>query len=183
MIVNTRQDYLNELAKLLPPACIGVEIGVLYGDFSQMILNAICPKHLVLVDPYETSGNRYESGIQTAYSTQSDYQKLLKRFHEQKLSGQVNVVRLHSSEAQKIFNDGSFDFIYHDASHLLVDVKRDLNEWLPKLKEGGLMCGHDYIDHQDFGVIEAVNNFCNKHNFEMILFNTDGGDYALRRKA
>jgi hypothetical protein len=62
------------------------------------------------------------------------------------------------------------------------DLKSDLKDWQPKLKLDGFMCGHDYIEHEDFGVINAVDEFCETSDFEMFLLNKNGGDYALKRK-
>ena len=90
------------------------------------------------------------------------------------------ILRDYSYDAVKTIKDNYFDFIYLDGSHLLKDVKRDLKEWFPKLKKGGIMAGHDYIEDEDFGVIEAVNNFSNITGMKMFLFNQNGGDWALK---
>jgi hypothetical protein len=80
------------------------------------------------------------------------------------------------------FPDNYFDFIYIDSCHLYNAVKSDLNIFLPKLKEGGLMSGHDYLSFDNFGVIQAVNEFCDEHNFEMIILNNKGFDWTLVKK-
>lgn len=163
-----------------------VEIGVLKGDFSRMILDIICPKHLVLIDPFTTSekslyGNELNN-LPTSYSDEKDYAEVLNRFSKEVVSGQIITSPKYSYESVSDWPDSFFDIVYHDASHKYEDIKRDLNDWLPKLKPQGLMCGHDYIEHEGFGVIQAVDEFCKEHGFEMILLNTDGGDYALKRK-
>lgn len=179
--VNTRKDFLKELSKLLPDNSVGVELGVLNGDFSKHILDIIKPKHLILIDPYETAGDKYESGLTTAYSTETDYENVLNRFKNEIIEGQVQLIRKYSYQvAPRYF--AKVDFVYNDASHLLLDLKKDLNDWLPKLKPDGIMCLHDYADIADFGVIQAVDEFLIEHNFEKVIFNTDGGDIALKRK-
>lgn len=57
--------------------------------------------------------------------------------------------------------DNYFDFIYIDAAHEKPSVLRDINLSLPKLKNNGVICGHDYIDQEDqiHGVWGAVNEF------------------------
>ena len=54
------------------------------------------------------------------------------------------------------FKDNDYDFIYIDGSHTYESVKRDLELYLPKLKKGGIIGGHDYSQIWP-GVIEAVN--------------------------
>ena len=53
-------------------------------------------------------------------------------------------VRKSSLEAAKDFSDGSIDVVYLDASHEYDDVKDDILAWLPKVKQGGILAGHDY---------------------------------------
>lgn len=182
--VQTRQDFLIELKRLLPYSSnlFGCEIGVLTGEFSKMILDIIVPKELTLIDPYSKGLTEYANGLNTAYSTENDYQNLLDRFDEQIENGQVVVRRKFSYDAIHDIVDGCMDFIYIDSSHIYPDVKKDLNDWLPKLKPDGVMCLHDYADIADFGVIQATDEFMAERNFEKVIFNTFGGDIALKRK-
>ena len=36
--------------------------------------------------------------------------------------------------------------MYIDARHDYESVKEDLEHWLPKVKLGGIVAGHDYVD-------------------------------------
>jgi predicted O-methyltransferase YrrM len=66
-------------------------------------------------------------------------------------------------EASKDFEDGSLDFIYIDANHNLLRVVEDLWHWVPKVRSGGAICGHDYIQRKNpsmgMHVVEAVNAY------------------------
>jgi hypothetical protein len=182
IIVNDRIEFLREVKKLLRDVWAAVEIGVLDGDFSQQIYSELNPAKLFLIDPFNSGGEKYGkelSFVNTAYSSQDNYSRVKKRFET--YYG-VIIERKFSYDAVKEYENGLFDFIYHDASHLYADTKRDLNDWLPKLALGGLICGHDLINFDTFGVIKAVDEFCTEHGFEMIIINKNGGDYALRKK-
>lgn len=182
--VTTRESFLQELKKHLPEKVWCAEIGVFRGDFSQMILDIINPIGLTLIDPFITEhGHTYGAELHylpTAYSGDEQYYDVLKRF--QHFGNRVFIYREFSYNCTNKFFDQSFDFIYHDASHLYEDLKRDLVDWLPKVNEHGLVCGHDYTDNPAFGVRQAVDEFCKENNFEMIILNEQGGDFALKRK-
>ena len=178
-IVKSREQFLKELSVYVDGYCSFAELGVLHGDFSKLILDIIKPSWLVLVDPYELNNKSYKSGLTTAYSTNEDYDKLVKRFNKEILQARVSVYKMPSYNAVSLFPNNYFDFIYHDASHLKEDLSYDLNQWLPKIKDDGIICGHDY-GIEEFGVTEAVDMFCEYYNFEMFLFNENGGDWAIR---
>jgi hypothetical protein len=183
--VNSREDFLKELSKLVPAASSGVEIGVLWGDFSRLILDIINPKLLLLIDPYMINKETYGSALNyspTAYSTEVDFANILMKFSQEIIFGQVMIARKFSYDVVKRIADNTYDFVYHDGSHLYHDVKRDLNDWLPKLKDNGIICGHDYVSLYGFGVVQAVDEFCKENNFEMIILNSDGGDWAIKKK-
>jgi hypothetical protein len=179
--VQSREDFLKEVKKHLPDNPTAVEIGCYRGDFTERILKIINPYMLYGIDSFQKAGTTYSnelSNLTTSYSNYEDFE-----FAEQRFIGtQVFIQKAFSYDAVKDYINNKTDFIYIDACHLYECVKQDLNDWLPKLKKNGLMCGHDYIKLSNFGVIEAVDEFCNEHNFEMIIFNNNGGDYALKRK-
>lgn len=177
--VHSREDFLNMACAYVPKNCYAAELGVFEGDFSAMILDVINPYSLFLIDPYSTDGSLYPSGSLTAYSSEDQYRKVIERFESDK---RVKVHRAFSYDAKGDYPDNYFDLVYVDASHTYPHAKRDLTDWLPKMKPDALLCGHDYIEHEDFGVIEAVNEFCIEHNFQIIILNESGGDFALKRK-
>ena len=47
-------------------------------------------------------------------------------------------------DALQFLKDGELDFIYIDGDHRYEGVLADLNGWRPKLREGGIMAGHDW---------------------------------------
>lgn len=67
----------------------------------------------------------------------------------------VRVIGLPSPEAVGLYANESIDFIFIDANHDYRHVKEDIRLWLPKVKRGGVIAGHDYINFA--GVKKAVD--------------------------
>lgn len=55
-----------------------------------------------------------------------------------------HVIHAPSVDAAMRFPDGSLDFVFIDANHSYAAVKEDIAVWLPKLRAGALLAGHDY---------------------------------------
>lgn len=76
-----------------------------------------------------------------------------------RMAGYPNVqpVRADSLRAAKVFPDNSLDLVYVDADHSYEAVKADILAWLPKVKAGGWIAGHDHMEYWNCGgVIRAV---------------------------
>lgn len=172
--VNSREEFLREVLSIVGENCSAVEIGVLKGEFSEMIFEILKPNKLFLIDPFEISEQKYKDGLATAYSTEIDYQIVMNKFEF--------VDRRYSYNAVHSYEGRSLDFIYIDACHLYECVKQDLNDWRYKLKKGGVIGLHDYANINDFGVVKAVDDFCIEHKFEKIIYNNKGHDVALKKK-
>lgn len=76
-----------------------------------------------------------------------------------------------SEMASHAFGDGGLHLVFVDADHSYEGVKRDIACWLPKVKTGGWLGGHDYANPDarfDFsGVKRAVDEF--SHNFSKVV--------------
>lgn len=66
----------------------------------------------------------------------------------------INVHIMDSAAAAELFTDESVDFCFVDASHVAENVKLDIEAWWPKIKQGGILGGHDY----SWGSVRGVTN-------------------------
>ena len=70
---------------------------------------------------------------------------------------QLHVLRMSSIEASKLFPKNYFDLVFIDANHRYKFVKADIEVWLPLVREGGFLIGHDYtFGNKYIGVRQAV---------------------------
>lgn len=118
----------------------GVEVGVLYGGFSEIILKK-WRGQLCCVDPwinqdetiYHDGANRMDMNAVFACA-----KAVLGKYPCCK------IYRAMSLNGSGYFRDGSLDFVYLDGNHAVGAVRDDLTAWWPKVKIGGLVCGHDF---------------------------------------
>jgi hypothetical protein len=75
---------------------------------------------------------------------------------------QLRVVKMASKQASTLFPDGYFDIVFIDAIHIYEYVYADIGYWLPKVRKGGFLCGHDYGHSSFSGVTKAVDKYFNK---------------------
>lgn len=73
----------------------------------------------------------------------------------------VNLIKGHSQDVFSKYADETLDFCFIDGSHEYEDVKKDIQAYLPKVKKGGILAGHDY-DALWSGVIKAVDELLGK---------------------
>ena len=69
-----------------------------------------------------------------------------------------------SNECAKMFDDETFHLVFIDADHSEGAVLNDLRAWIPKVKRGGLITGHDYGSHNHPGVKAAVDSYFAGHS-------------------
>jgi len=163
--INNLKVVLNRelLLKNLPKEGIIAELGVDKGDFSDKIISLTHPKKLYLIDIWDSE--RYNMGKMV-------YVK--KRFQKEIDTGKVIIIKGTSENELLKFENGHFDWIYIDTAHTYEQTVRELDLCRQKVKDGGIIAGHDYCqgdikNAQAYGVVQAVNQFCVKNNWEYIL--------------
>jgi predicted O-methyltransferase YrrM len=78
-----------------------------------------------------------------------------------------SIIDDYSTNASKRFKDGELDLVFIDADHTYKATKADIEAWLPKVRSGGMLVGHDY-SLEFFPVIRAVEDTIGSDN--IILF-------------
>ena len=71
----------------------------------------------------------------------------------------VSFMCMTSADAVKFIKDGCLDLVFIDADHSYEHCLEDLELWFPKVKVGGIICGHDYQNPIHQGVERAVKKF------------------------
>lgn len=66
-----------------------------------------------------------------------------------KMGPHIELLTIDSLNASCRFPDNHFDFVFIDASHKYEWTKADIRCWYPKIKEGGILAGHDYLAHPE----------------------------------
>lgn len=97
--------------------------------------------------------------------------------------GLVHIIEGYTHDVVNGFDDVYFDVIYIDADHTYEGIKRDLLDWWPKLKIGGVFSGHDYCNNKikneaqqvvEFGVVQAVDEFIKEKGIQNLHVTAEG---------
>ena len=152
-----------ELTNLLPDNCIGAEIGVQRGFFSYELCKSGKFSKFYSIDWWndEWADVKFVSkGVTNSKIPQEEFDEWKKDFggyetHDEVYQTACNrlkefefnqVIRKKSTEAARLFENNSLDFVYIDSSHDFNTVNDDLKAWFPKVKKGGILAGDDYAD-------------------------------------
>lgn len=153
--------FLQALAFTLPEAATVVEVGSWKGRSTVALCEALegLDARVFAVDAF--------SGVEMHAAGFGP--EMLDTFLENTVGfGFLEPIVGGSAESATRFPDGSVDLVFLDADHSYEAVRRDIRAWLPKLKRGGVMCGHDWGFRE---VIAAVKEtFGRPGVFEAIWF-------------
>ena len=153
----------NALTRRLPHDrdIIGAEIGVWEGRMSEQMLKLNTRLFLILVDRWcvPPSGDSYFDGSKTmSRSPQSvfnaAYASTIRRVTP--YADRVRVYKMPSVQAASMIDDESLDFMFSDGDHSDKGVMADLAAWVPKVRPGGLIAGHDWNNERTLQDVERA---------------------------
>jgi len=132
------------------------EVGCKEGRTTRFILENCPDCHVIAVDPWcampeqgaKRGGETYEAWDFQAIESQ--FWGLVEPFKDR-----LTFHRKTSLEAADAVEDDSQDLIFIDAAHDYASVLEDIAAWRPKLRDGGILAGHDF-QHKFPSVMDAV---------------------------
>lgn len=133
---------------------VGAEIGVAEGRFSAGLLS-LCPE--VRLWGFDTYQPGYETWMGTRWTEETQRANAEAAFAVvERFRPRFTLVCKSSIDAANWLDDASLCFVFIDADHSYDAVKADIAAWLPKIRDGGWITGHDYDSEKFPGVVKAV---------------------------
>ena len=151
----------TEFLQSFPLGGVAVEVGVLYGIHALYIDKYIQPKQLILIDAWEVCHNMATS---ERLDGELVFQECKNRFADK---NHVEFWRGLSQNKIPKLEDQSVNFAFIDAGHTYEECLADLEAMLPKMALGGWLCGHDYCEIFQYGVVRAVAVFIDRHGLKI----------------
>jgi glycosyltransferase involved in cell wall biosynthesis/predicted O-methyltransferase YrrM len=162
----TFPDFYSWLARQLPQNGRVVEVGAYTGQSAAYLatelhnLGSSCK--LDLVDLY------YAGSLDKVRTSLAPVKHIVDAYHQG-----------YSWDEASHYEDESLDAVFLDADHAYESIRKDIDAWLPKVKIGGIICGHDFTPHFE-GVIRAVTETFDK--WEVWRGISNGGDAGMQGK-
>jgi SAM-dependent methyltransferase len=139
-------DLYDKLVERTPEYGAIVEVGVAHGRslayLARRSLDAKKLHFIIGVDRW-------------LYVSWAEFQRGMAEHAPEELA-YIVPMRARSLDAARAFSDKSLDAVWIDASHEYEHVRDDIEAWLPKVKPGGVIGGHDYSEADWPGVVRAV---------------------------
>lgn len=158
-------QYRSELNKLvehfnLPK--VYMECGVAEGWFTKEILKWDFDK-LYLIDAWKHLDQNGDGSYNQSWHD-DNYRQVLERTKD--FGNKVIILMGLSAEMAKYVPDNTLGCAYLDADHSYNSVLNDLINYYPKVVNGGIISGHDFLN-MTYGVNAAVKEFCEEMGFEI----------------
>jgi len=146
-----------------------VELGVWKGHSICYLADKLRNKdvNIYAVDLWDET-YKYDDDPHLKYQKPHLYDIWKENVKDANLDGKIKDIKSITWEAASKFEDNSVDFVFIDADHEYSSVIKDIDAWLPKIKIGGMLAGHDYFNpcrvkeavDEKFGSKVKTYNYC-----------------------
>ena len=130
-----------------------VEVGVQGGGNASAMSEVLRPKMFYLVDAYHTviDGNEVFTKDEA------------NRWFKEACLNIWNIPNcqfiLKNSREASLYVPNNLDLVYIDATHTQLSLMIDIACWYPKIRMGGIICGHDYKKDLPPNQVRAIVDF------------------------
>jgi predicted O-methyltransferase YrrM len=122
-----------------------IEIGSWRGYSTSIIMQHIFNEegsHLFCIDHWQGSPST-EQPKEIELKKLNVYAIFLSNMFELGYATRITPIKMSSKQAASLFLDDYADLVFLDGDHIYPEVVQDIDIWLPKVRKGGILCGHD----------------------------------------
>jgi len=130
----------------------GAEIGVEFGQNIKEVLSRCPDFRFIAVDCWDPNFKYQDWRKEKQSINEKQFDKLLLLF-----PSRIEKIKAWSWYAALKIPDSTLDLVFLDASHDYNSTRQDILSWLPKIRVGGFIGGHDYGHPKFPGVKKAVD--------------------------
>lgn len=153
--VTQKEILLEQIINRAADGMTYVEVGCFIGGTFCYVGQRLVGKNvrMVAVDNWECSnisdGSKDYVGVQDNFY--EEFKNNLKKcdLWYKPTSGRtptIEIIKGDSIGVSCMFPSKTIDFLFLDGAHHYPYVADEIRAWLPKIKAGGIICGHDYSD-------------------------------------
>ena len=151
----------------------GVELG-LYQAASFCTMLQVCTNvdELIGVDKWEPYVDEIAGGKMVRDQKQIEFIRntAINYISWSGCADRATILEMDTVEAAAKYEDESMDFVFFDAHLTRQQLIDEMNAWYPKIKQGGLVMGHDYHTRD---TRHAMLEFRKKNNITTPYYNYD----------
>ena len=156
-------EYLeSNIEHKVPRESKMIEIGSYMGESTMLFASTGIFQEIHAIEPFEGKEKFSDDFGYEWEQIGKEFEKNTRIFDDDEI---INLHLDYSYNVHERFEDGTFNFVYIDGDHSYDGVKRDIELYLPKIKEGGIIGGHDYNKKEWEGVVKAVNEYFTEPDF------------------
>ena len=129
---------------------VGAEVGVYKGETSAHLLRELPGLTLYAVDCWHPAPFRDPRNQFSMMAQQKDRPDVFAAWEREARSNtafagdRCRILKADFREAAELIPDDSLEFVFLDAAHSYRDTMEQILWYWPKVREGGLVTGHDY---------------------------------------
>lgn len=158
--------YYNRIAEEMPNECNICEIGLADGD-----------SMLYLAKRLHQLGKSFKIyGVDSMdYGSFEQMKTIYTNIIKSGLGEYIEIIPKESLIAADDFNDGYLDFVFIDSSHTYDGTKAEIKKWYSKVKDLGIMAGHDFLGHEEVykAVTETIPLFVTRNDIPDRVFDAE----------
>ena len=147
-MIESELIVLEKLAQTVPEHGTIVEVGSMFGRSAVCLAMSASTSTVYCIDIFNDALLVYNNEIQDTYDNKFPVKDKLYNLKEEFIKNTKNIsniVAIEGFSPNIDYNGGEIDLFFLDAEHSNPSDWNNLCHFIPMIKSGGIVCGHDYL--------------------------------------